>query len=55
MSNPTPYELELEELFVLTQREYNELPLTASEFQRYLELVELLHKENIEIPFGISI
>jgi small-conductance mechanosensitive channel len=29
--------------------------LTSDEVNRYLEIVDLLHKHNIEIPFGIEV
>lgn len=44
----------LNELYTLTLEEY-ERDLNEQEKAHYLELVETLHSNNIDIPFGIEI
>lgn len=47
----------LGELYTYVENEQDEIPvvLTAQEADRYVEIVDILHKNNIEIPFGIEI
>jgi len=45
----------LDELYALTQKQYNDEVLTDEEKSRYLEIWEFLNKENIDIPFGVEI
>ena len=42
----------LEELLGLREKEQNK-QLTEEDQKRYIEIVEFLHKKNVEIPFGI--
>lgn len=44
----------LDELYELTQIE-GERQLTKDEIDRYIEIVNYCHKNDIEIPFGIAI
>ena len=48
------YEDLLDELWELTELEKEET-LTQSQRERYLLIVEILHENNREIPFGIEI
>lgn len=48
------YKKLLDELFDLTLIE-DERKLTEKESERYIELVEVLHNNNIHIDFGINI
>ena len=43
----------LHELYLLTQIE-QEGELTEKETERYVELVEMCQRNNIEIPFGVE-
>ena len=48
------YEELLDELYDLTQKE-QEKELTEKEQKRYVEIVDYLHENNIEISFGIEL
>lgn len=47
------FELELDELYKLVEKEYNE-ELEPEECSYYIELVRCLKENNIEIPFEIK-
>jgi len=44
----------LDELYIYTQKELTET-LTEEERERYVIIVDLLHENDIDIPFGIEI
>jgi ureidoglycolate hydrolase len=45
----------LDELWNLVCKQYEDVSLTEQEEKRYVEIVNILRTENIEIPFGIEI
>ena len=49
------HEKMLDELYGYTQKEYKGIEFTAEERKRYVQLVDTLHDNNVEIPFGIEI
>jgi len=44
----------LDELYVYVSKE-NKTILTVNESNRYVQIVDILHLANVEIPFGIEI
>lgn len=48
------YENELDELSMLVEQEYS-TGLTEKDYNRYVELVTLLHNNGVPIEFGIEI
>lgn len=45
----------LEELYGYTLKQYDNEKLTGQESKRYVIIVDILHENNVEIPFGIEI
>lgn len=45
----------LDELYLLTEIEYNDEVLSIEDKERYLYIWELLNKEGVDIPFGVNI
>lgn len=45
----------LDELYNLTQKEYNDEKLTQEESKRYVEIFDILTKDSIEIPFAVNV
>ena len=48
------FEKLLDELYALTELQYNDIELTKEQSERYMDIVNLCRKHDIEIPFGIE-
>lgn len=55
MNDQEKYDELLDELYDLTEKEYEGIKLTDDENNRYLFIVNTLKKNNIPIEFGIEI
>ena len=55
MKNKMYFDHLLAELYELTEIEHEGIKLTEEQSRRYIKIVDILHDNNIEIPFGIEI